>query len=485
MAESMLEREYRDLLALSRFSQEISGEQDLRGILRAAGHLWNEVAQSGYLAYWEEEGEHEGASLVLKHESLPDPKWLGPLGQAEELFAQALEERKVIYLPGLKICESLPSLALLCAKLGPGSAAIVPVLGASRVRGLLVLADFVDDPSPLLSRIEALHSLGAQLAAARELAYHREEVEAAYNSLDAAKEQLIHAEKFAAVGVLSAEIAHEINNPASFVISNLSVMKDYVSAINEYMGEVDELLGLELSEAERQARYREIRAAKEIDYIQEDFESLLGRSLAGMQRIHQIVRDLRHFAHQGPQEPDWVEWSQLVGGAIALIQHEAKYCTRLSIDVDGAPAVFSDANMLSQVVLNLLVNAIQAIEPGAPGDNEIRIYVEDEGDEVVLFIEDSGKGIEPEVCERIFEPFFTTKDPRLGTGLGLSISRDIVASLGGDLEVESQVGVGTTMKMRIPVRAPRFAREKRIRESGSYKVPPASRWKSNDGEENS
>ncbi|MFW5967472.1 MAG: sensor histidine kinase, partial [Persicimonas sp.] len=155
-----------------------------------------------------------------------------------------------------------------------------------------------------------------------------------------------------------------------------------------------------------------------------------------------------------------------------LARHEAKYRARLELDFEGVPQIFSDANRLSQVLLNLLVNAAHAIESGAMDDNEIRVQTQHSGENVLIRISDTGKGIDPEVLPRIFEPFFTTKPKGEGTGLGLSISRDIVRSLGGKISVSSQPGEGSTFTVVLPIRAPRFEQDETIRESGSFAAPP-------------
>lgn len=263
------------------------------------------------------------------------------------------------------------------------------------------------------------------------------------------QEQLLHAEKFAAVGLLAAEIAHEINNPATFVITNLTVMIDYVRTIGRFHSALRERLSDE--GAVDQAGFDELERENEIRFLDEDLDSLLERSLAGLNRIHQIVQDLRYFSHDHRTESGWVDVGGLVRASVNLVRHEARFHTAVVVDVGELPAVESDANRLSQVILNVLVNAVQAIPPGSPTQNEVRVTSSMADGFLDLVVSDTGPGIDSEVIEKIFDPFFTTKESGIGTGLGLSIALDVMESLGGDLTVESEPGEGAKFTIRLPL----------------------------------
>ncbi|MEM1348182.1 MAG: ATP-binding protein, partial [Myxococcota bacterium] len=299
---------------------------------------------------------------------------------------------------------------------------------------------------------QSLQAMAAYLGGALENAQLFLEIKDAYQSLQTAQDQLVHSEKFAAVGHLSAQIAHEINNPASFVISNLSVMMDYVTSMRGFVTELDRVASTHLPAlAPHLAKALD---AHDIEYLRDDLDVLLERSLAGMQRIHQIVQDLRYFAYDAGPEPGWVDLEAIIDASISLIRHELRHRARVERDFEAAPEVYSDANKLSQVFLNLLVNASQALEYGSPEDDYVRVGTMSVGDNVLIYMEDTGQGIAPEHLGRIFEPFFTTKERGQGTGLGLSISRDILRSLGGDIRVYSRPGEGTRFEVLLPVRAP-------------------------------
>ena len=364
-----------------------------------------------------------------------------------------------------------PGLEPLWRKFDAGEVWLVPIRGRERALGVLVIAEF-DTRGVFETRFgaELLVTLGVLLGSRLETATLFSENARALESLQAAQKQLVHAEKFAAVGHLAAQIAHEINNPASFVISNISVMGDYVHALSAFIGDIEPIL-----DPGRREQYLELMRSHEIAFMQEDLSVLVERSLAGMQRIHQVVQDLRHFAYESSVEPNWVDIEALLDASLNLIKHELKFRSRIDVRYENVPHIFSDANKLSQVMLNLLVNASQSLMPENADSNYIEVGTVRHGESVLVYIEDNGVGIEPEVLPRIFEPFFTTKRRGEGTGLGLSISRNIIRRLGGDIRVHSELGAGARFEILLPIRAPERVMPKEVRDSGSYKIPPELR----------
>lgn len=405
--------------------------------------------------------------------SLEDSKVLhAPYRESEEALVSLIMENKIqanILAPDRRY----PLLRTLWNDMSAGQVSLVPVWSSVQPLGLLIIYSRAQDRcSRLFMGEEPLRVMARIFGATLQNAQLYEEVDAAYQTLQSTQSQLVHSEKFAAMGVLSAEIAHEFNNPASFVISNLSVMREYVEMIS---GFVEGLSVVASREPSVQAEIEALEAHFEIAFLREDLENLISRSLSGMQRIHQIVQDLRYFSHDVAQEPGWVDLEQLVSAVLHLVSHEARYRARLELDFSGLPQVFSDANKLSQVLLNLFVNAAHSIAPGNPEENFIRVSTRRDGEDVILSVQDSGVGIAPDVLPKIFDPFFTTKERGSATGLGLSIVQDILRGLGGELKVSSELGVGSVFEFRLPIRAAQFAVKKELRESGSYKSPPRSR----------
>ncbi|MBN1206578.1 MAG: HAMP domain-containing protein [Myxococcaceae bacterium] len=245
--------------------------------------------------------------------------------------------------------------------------------------------------------------------------------------LQATQDQLIFADRLAAMGRLAAGVGHEINNPLSYVISNLSFLH----------GEMVRIQGAP-TQAEREEMMEVLSAARE-----------------GAERVRVIVKDLKTLARPEESSSDRAELGQVVRSAAKLAANELRYRARLLEDCGGVPPVRGNEARLGQVFLNLIINAAHAIPPGRSHENEVRVVARQTApDRVTVEVSDTGSGISPEHLRRIFEPFFTTKPVGLGTGLGLSVCHSIIVGLGGELDVRSEEGKGTTFLVTLPVAAP-------------------------------
>jgi ligand-binding sensor domain-containing protein/signal transduction histidine kinase/CheY-like chemotaxis protein len=241
--------------------------------------------------------------------------------------------------------------------------------------------------------------------------------------LQSTRERLVHAEKMAAVGTLAAGVGHEINNPLAFIISNLH----YAST--------------ELKSAPRQdepERWAEV-------------EQALAEALMGADRVRRIVQDLKTFSRVQPEHPRRVDLHAVLDLALSFADAEVRHRARVVKHLGPVPVVFGDETRLGQVLLNLIINAAQAIPAGHADQHEIRITTyQDARGHAVVEVSDTGSGIAPEVLPRIFEPFFTTKPVGVGTGLGLSICHGYVQAQGGDIRVRSTLGKGSTFQVMLP-----------------------------------
>jgi signal transduction histidine kinase len=260
-----------------------------------------------------------------------------------------------------------------------------------------------------------------------ELERSHAEVSRAYRELHATQRQLVQSEKLASLGQLVAGVAHEINNPVSFIVGNLDPLRTRLRAIGESKAaasdpelgrQVERLLGI-------------------IDTI--------GR---GAERTARIVQDLRVFSRSGDTERAPFDVHEGLEVSIRLLQ--SKWESRIAIERDYGrlPMVEAVPGHLNQVFMNLLSNACDAIE----GTGTIRVRTLKDGDHVEIYVTDDGRGIEPSAMNRIFDPFFTTKPQGQGTGLGLAITHGIVEDHGGTIDVESRPGRGTTFRVRLPIR---------------------------------
>jgi PAS domain S-box-containing protein len=254
------------------------------------------------------------------------------------------------------------------------------------------------------------------------------------------RRQVEAALRMASVGTLAAGVAHEINNPLAYVLSNL----EWVAA------QLDQASALLASEPAPGAA-----AATALARLA-GVRPVLGEAFEGAERIRSIVRDLRLFSRSSDREGAGAascDVVRTVRAAVSLASVELRLRARMALALeDGLPRIGGDEHRLGQVFLNLLVNAAQAIPERRLEENLIRVGARPgEAGEVLVEVEDTGAGMTPSTVAHVFEPFFTTKPPGTGTGLGLSICHGIVAELGGRIEVSSRPGAGTLFRVRLPV----------------------------------
>ncbi|MEA5097413.1 MAG: GAF domain-containing protein [Burkholderiaceae bacterium] len=266
--------------------------------------------------------------------------------------------------------------------------------------------------------------------------------------LEETHNQLVQSEKMAAIGQLSAGIAHEINNPISFIQSNFSSLSGYLDdllAIDAAYSEIERKHGAQLPQAFEQVQ--QIKNSVGHDFIVGDLRQLIEESREGMERVRKIVQDLRNFSRVGETGWQWADLHQGINSTMNIVRSVIREEVELVCEFGELPLVRCLPAQLNQVFLNLLVNGAQAIA----GAGRVMVRTGCEGDRVWVEIVDSGSGIAPENMKRLFEPFFTTKPVGQGTGLGLSLSWSIVQRHGGKIEVDSNSGQGTVFRVILPV----------------------------------
>lgn len=251
-----------------------------------------------------------------------------------------------------------------------------------------------------------------------------EEVEAQYERERDLHQRMVRSERLAAIGQLAAGVAHEINNPAAFVLANLMALEQMLATHRA------------MDAPETQALLAQIR-------------EMTHANLSGVEQIANIVGDLRNFARLDAQEFTSVPVDAIFDDACRLVRAELAYRARLVLHRAPGLRVHGSHAKLTQVLTNLLVNAAQAIPEGDPDRNEVTVSAGLFEREVVITVKDTGCGIAPDVQARLFEPFFTTKSKDQGTGLGLAISADIARQHGGSLTLEQSSSAGSVFALTL------------------------------------
>ncbi len=239
----------------------------------------------------------------------------------------------------------------------------------------------------------------------------------------------------ASIGQLAAGVAHEINNPMSYVASNVNQLTDFAKQLADLT---------EQSLAPGAAMTR----IAEINEIVAEVQEITSDTSEGVRRVTEIVTALREFSHGGRAEVgyEWVDLNRVIRNCLTLIRNEIKHQATVHLDLQPMPPTYCHATQIGQVLMNLIRNAAQSMNE--PGTILIKSCAGD--DKVHLVIEDNGRGIAAEDLPKIFDPFFTTKAVGQGTGLGLSVSHEIVREHGGSLWVDSRAGHGTRFLIELP-----------------------------------
>ena len=269
------------------------------------------------------------------------------------------------------------------------------------------------------------------------------------HKLEDTQAQLLQSEKMAAIGQLAAGVAHEINNPVGYVYSNFSSLQGYV-------GDLFKLIDAYQKAAEQQdpafrAVLEEINRNLDYEFVRDDMADLVKESRQGLERVKQIVQDLRDFSHIDSGDWQLADLHKGLDSTLNVIWNEIKFKAEVVKDYGDLPMVECLGSQLNQVFMNLIVNAAHAIEK----QGTIWLETGCENDRVFVRVRDNGAGIAPQHISRLFEPFYTTKPVGQGTGLGLSVSYSIVDKHNGRLEVESEVGKGTAFTVWLPLHQPR------------------------------
>ncbi len=281
----------------------------------------------------------------------------------------------------------------------------------------------------------------------RELYEVNQSLMLAYNRMKDQKSQILHQEKLATIGQLAAGVAHEVNNPTGFVKSNLNSLSVYVNSLKKAIISYESLIVSVGGEASVSSRIEAIRNEFDITYVIEDSEPLLKESIDGLDRIKKIVEMLKDFARPDTGEDESFSINECIQKTLHLVHNEIKYKADVKLHLEHLPEIKGKPGAVSQVILNLLVNAADAIKDY--GIVEVTSGIRNQ--EIKVTVKDNGEGIPQNHITRIFDPFFTTKDVGKGTGLGLAVSHSIIKNHGGRLSVDSKEGEGSSICIHLPL----------------------------------
>ncbi|WP_372765793.1 sensor histidine kinase [Pseudoalteromonas sp.] len=327
---------------------------------------------------------------------------------------------------------------------------IVPVytldLPSGKAVGLVILL-YESQEDINIVKLQTLESSRSMLAVAFERKRAEEtlqerliELETSNKMLEQTQQQLLQQEKLASLGQLAAGVAHEINNPIGFVLSNLDTMRDY---FNDFSEIVSPLTNTNLDNQSKVKQMLGHWQTLDGDFLLTDSEDILAASVQGLIRVRDIVSDLSTFSRMDNDELDSIDLNLVIEKSLNVVSNEFKYQHQVVKDLLSEASILGNAGKLQQVFINLFVNAKHAMPEGGT----LTISSKKDRNKIIVTVKDQGEGIDPSHLADIFTPFFTTKAPGEGTGLGLAISYSILQQHNAKVTVNSELGKGTEFEI--------------------------------------
>ncbi len=308
------------------------------------------------------------------------------------------------------------------------------------------ITDSIEAEQELRRRTEQLTAVNAQLRQTN-------------SQLHQTQQQLVHSEKLAALGTLAAGMAHEINNPLAVATNNLVLLGRHLESLLTVVAAYQSCLpALARIDPEQVRAIEDLESRADLGYLEQNLENLLKGARRGLTRVAQIVQSLRDFSRVDRAEFGELDVNEALDQCLGLLS-AALDRNRIKVGrrYQTIPTLECSAADLNQVFLQILTNAVQAIECKGEGAGQILLATRHDGQRIEVEIEDDGCGIPEELHSRIFDPFFTTKPTATNSGLGLSVCHSIVSSQGGRIAVEPGSSTGTRFRLQLPIRNPRSA----------------------------
>ena len=278
-----------------------------------------------------------------------------------------------------------------------------------------------------------------------------DELRETVKKLKETQNQLVRSEKLAGIGQLAAGVAHEINNPTAFILCNMSAVKKYVDRFFSYIDSMEKLvISTENGYSKTpgiQEKIQGIINSKDYRYLKNDLPVTIEDSLIGLHRIKSIVSSLLEFASSSERERSFIDVNVEIESILLKLENEIKKKGRVEKKLGSLTKTYANSDQLKQMFINLIRNAIQAIE----ANGIITVTTEMNDNYIIIKISDNGEGIPPNDIKNIFNPFFSTREVGDGVGLGLSIAYRIIEGHNGSIDVQSKLGRGTVFTIRLPI----------------------------------
>jgi len=275
------------------------------------------------------------------------------------------------------------------------------------------------------------------------------ELRRAYSELNQAHEklkqtqlQLVQSEKMASLGRLVAGVAHELNNPISFVFGNMHALARYEKNISIYIQAIDE--------KDQSPALQDLRKKLKIDRIMNDIVSLIDGTLEGAERVKEIVQDLRRYSGNQKETASQFDLSNAVSTAVEWVTKACRIKPQIKLQLSESISVYGRKGQVHQILVNLIQNAVDVMENQEA--NTVSIRTKLVNDQVIIQVQDQGPGISEEALPKVFDPFFTTKEVGKGTGLGLYISYGLAKDMDGNLGVQNHGDGGALFTLTIPLK---------------------------------
>lgn len=440
-----LERSYKYVKIISQMGQRITASRELEGI---AEILYSGMAPLLDFSYLGLGVYNDKTQSIDFNQAYKEGERLPPfsckLNSDTEIASWSFNQNKEVHINDLAeaTADEEAYRSVLC----------MPLRIKEKTLGVVILKSFRKNAYQAC-HLDTLCALAAYTAIALDNSYINlklnelnEELRASQGRLKQMQMQLIHSEKMASLGQLTAGLAHEINNPVNFISAGIGSLITNYNDLSELL-KIYSALKPEQDNRQLLTEVAQLKKELELDYLLIEIPQLLSSIKSGAMRTTEIVRSLKNFTRQDEEKLKSANIHEGLDSTLLILRSQLGERVTVEKSYGALPPLQCYPGQLNQVFMNLLSNAIQAIE----GKGQIQIKTFLQGEQALISITDNGKGMTEEVKQRIFEPFYTTKDVGEGTGLGLSISYGIIEKHGGKMEVLSTPGKGAEFRIHLPI----------------------------------